>query len=92
MFVFLYQEEPPTSCDNALPDISVDDVRLLQQMAPELMAELHIGDSLESSMFKVKKIHLFFEEKLKTRGFHIDSQLLVILIGSFYHSEVLKPY
>ena len=69
MCVLLYQEEPPTSCDDSLPDISVDDVRLLQQMAPDLMAELHIGDSLESSMFKDEKMHLFFEERFKKGNF-----------------------
>lgn len=48
MFVHT-QEEPIQSCDDILPDISVQDIRLLQGTAPDLMAELHMGDPLESS-------------------------------------------
>jgi len=47
---FSQQEEPAEPCDDGLPDISVEDVKRLQQTAPDLMSELHIADSLESSM------------------------------------------
>lgn len=45
-----FAEEAMTPCDDDLPDICVEDIKLLQQTAPDLMSELHIGDSLESSI------------------------------------------
>ena len=37
--------------DDRLPDVSIEDIKLLQKSVPELLAELSLGDSLEQSMY-----------------------------------------
>ena len=48
--VLHFQESPPSIFDEMLPDIDVNDIRLLQSKVPELLVELSLGDSLEESL------------------------------------------
>ncbi|XP_065069934.1 RB1-inducible coiled-coil protein 1-like isoform X2 [Rhopilema esculentum] len=45
-----FAESPPSIFDEMLPDIDVNDIRLLQSKVPELLVELSLGDSLEESL------------------------------------------
>lgn len=46
-----FQEDPfDKGGDETLPDITVEDVQMLQHTAPELMSEINLGDPLISSM------------------------------------------
>ena len=43
------QEEQPTPFDIELPAVTPEDIQLLQKVVPELMSELNINDSLDTS-------------------------------------------
>lgn len=45
-----FAEEQPTPCDVDLPDVSVEDIKMLQHHVPDLMSELSLSDSLETSI------------------------------------------
>eukprot|EP00794_Sanderia_malayensis_P007700 gene7700-8537_t len=47
----IFAESPPSIFDERLPEVGVNDIRLLQQKVPELLIELSLGDSLEQSVY-----------------------------------------
>ena len=46
----MLQEDPSVACDADLPNVTVDDIRLLQSCVPELLSELSLSDPLETSI------------------------------------------